>query len=349
MQRTSTSVGSPPPLNRFEQLRFAQNVLATEGKAILSLADRLSGDFCDAVELIYQTTGSVIVTGMGKAGLVGQKLVATLASTGSRAHFLHPGEAFHGDLGRIGSDDIVLALSNSGATEEIVKLLPVIADMQVKLIAMTSKPSSPLGQAADVLLDLGPVAEACPLGLAPSTSTTAMIALGDALALTASRLYDFGPHDFARFHPGGSLGRKLAKVEEVMRPLGQCRIAPESHSIRQVMIEAGRPGRRTGAVMLVDEENRLTGIFTDSDLARLFETARDSALDRPIAETMTRGPLTATSGIRLSEALEIMTSRKISELPVVDADGHPLGLIDVTDILGESAAKEIEEARRKSA
>ena len=349
MQRSSNLAGSQPPLNRFEQLRFAQNVLKTEGQAVLSLADRLSGDFCDAVELIYQCTGSVIVTGLGKAGLVGQKLVATLASTGSRSHFLHPGEAFHGDLGRIGHDDIVLALSNSGATEEIVKLLPVIADMQVKLIAVTSKPDSPLGQAADVLLDLGPVAEACPLGLAPSTSTTAMIALGDSLALTASRLYEFGPLDFARFHPGGSLGRKLAKVDEVMRPLGQCRMAPQSHSIRQVMIEAGRPGRRTGAVMLVDDTNRLTGIFTDSDLARLFEQARDSALDQPIRDTMTLEPLTAKSGMRLSDALDVMTSRKISELPVVDDEGRPLGLIDVTDILGESATKEIEEAQRKSA
>jgi arabinose-5-phosphate isomerase len=351
-QSNSTKSAGTLPLNRFEQLRFAQAILTTEGQAVLRLADTLPGSFCDAVELIYQCTGSVIVTGMGKAGLVGQKLVATLASTGTPSHFLHPGEAFHGDLGRIGPHDVVLALSNSGATEEIVRLLPVLADMQTKLIAMTSKPSSPLAQAAEVLLDLGPLAEACPLGLAPSTSTTVMIALGDALALTTSRLYEFGPQDFARYHPGGSLGRKLAKVQEVMRPLAQCRVAPETHTIREVMIQAGRPGRRTGAVMLVDETGKLTGIFTDSDLARLFEQGRDSALDQPIAQCMTAHPATAASGLRLSEALEVLTSRKISELPVIDEQGHPLGLLDITDLVGEPTAEEKpaeQKPQRKSA
>jgi arabinose-5-phosphate isomerase len=341
------------PLNRFEQLRFAQAILTTEGEAVLRLADRLPGEFCDAVELIYACPGSLIVTGMGKAGLVGQKLVATFASTGTPSHFLHPGEAFHGDLGRIGRDDVVLALSNSGATEEVVRLLPVLREMRTKLIAITSKPGSPLATAADIVLDLGPLAEACPLGLAPTTSTTAMIALGDALALTASRLYEFGPQDFARYHPGGSLGRQLAKVEEVMRPLAQCRVAPQTHTIREVLIEAGRPGRRTGAVMLVDQADKLTGIFTDSDLARLFEQGKDSALDRPIADCMTCGPATATLGMMLSDALLVLTSRKISELPVIDQAGVPLGLIDITDIVGESAADDQDrhdaEQARKSA
>ncbi|MEX0818589.1 MAG: KpsF/GutQ family sugar-phosphate isomerase [Pirellulaceae bacterium] len=336
MEAASTAIR----LSRFEQLRFGREVVRQEGEAIISLAGRLHDEFCDAIELLFACHGSVIVTGMGKAGLIGQKITATLASTGTNAHFLHPAEAIHGDLGRIHRDDLVLALSFSGETEEIVRLLPSFADMSTQLIAMTGRTDSSLAQSADVVLDLGPLREVCPHGLAPSTSTAAMMALGDALALVLSRMRQFGPEDFARFHPGGSLGRQLAKVEEVMRPLAECRVASESHSIREVFVMASRPGRRTGAIILTDHEGRLTGIFTDSDLARLLETKRDDALDAPIAALMTRQPATVVVGTRMRRAIEILGERKISELPVVNDQGKPLGLIDITDVVAfESPAR----------
>jgi arabinose-5-phosphate isomerase len=271
---------------------------------------------------------------MGKAGLVGQKIMATLASTGTRSHFLHPAEAIHGDLGRIHRDDLVLILSQSGETEEIVRLLPSLAELGVPILAITGSAASTLGRAARVVLELGPIEEACSLGLAPSTSTTAMLALGDALALVTSQMRNFAREDFARYHPGGSLGRKLSKVEHHLRSLEQCRVAPDSHTVRQVLVTVGRPGRRTGAVMLVDAEGRLSGIFTDSDLARLFEARRDGLLDGPIADVMTRQPMTVLVGSRLADAVTTMAGRKISELPVVDAAGRPLGIIDITDVVG---------------
>ncbi len=322
------------PLTEFEQLRLARDIIRAEGQALLALADRLSGEFCQAIDLLVECSGSVIVSGMGKAGLVGQKLVATLASTGTRSHFLHPAEAVHGDLGRIHRDDVILMLSQSGETEEIVRLLPTLAEMQVPLIAITAKTDSKLARYATVILDIGPLKEACPLGLAPSTSTTVMLALGDALALVASRVRNFGPEDFARFHPAGSLGRKLAKVEDVMRPLDQCRVADDGKTVRQVLVEGGRPGRRTGAILLTNQAGELTGIFTDSDLARLFERKCDQAVDQPILNVMTAAPLAVSLGSKLSDAVDLLVQRKISELPVLDSHGKPVGLIDITDVLG---------------
>ncbi len=287
-----------------------------------------------AVELLLACRGSVIVTGMGKAGLVGQKIMATLASTGTPSHWLHPAEAVHGDLGRIRPQDVVLALSQSGETEEVLRLLPSLAELGVPIVAITARADSSLGRAAAVTLALGTVEEAGTLRLAPSASTTAMLALGDALALVTSRLRNFGHEDFARFHPGGSLGRRLSKAEHHMRPLQQCRVAPDDKPVREVLATTSRPGRRTGAIMLVDGSGRLSGIFTDSDLARLFEQRREGQLDAPIRAVMTAGPLTVAVGTRMTEAVALMARRKISELPVVDADGRPLGLIDVTDVVG---------------
>ena len=242
MEAASTAIR----LSRFEQLKFGREVIRHEGEALTALAGRLHEEFCDAIELLGACQGSVIVTGMGKAGLIGQKVTATLASTGTQSHFLHPAEAIHGDLGRIHRNDVVLALSFSGETEEIVRLLPSLAAMQTSLIAVTGKPDSALGQSADVILDLGPLREAGEHGLAPSTSTTAMMALGDALALVLSRMRHFGPSDFARVHPGGSLGRELAKVEDVMRPLAECRVANDSNSIRDRFGTASRARKGVG-------------------------------------------------------------------------------------------------------
>ncbi|HUT89076.1 MAG TPA: KpsF/GutQ family sugar-phosphate isomerase [Thermoguttaceae bacterium] len=321
-------------LSPFEQLRCARQIIEQESQTLAQLAKRLDHEFCRAVERLYACRGSVIVSGMGKAGLVGQKIMATLASTGTRSHCLHPAEAVHGDLGRIDRDDVMLILSQSGETEEVVRLLPSLAELGVPILAITGRADSTLGRAATVTLELGPLEEAGSLGLAPSTSTTAMLALGDALALVTSRMRNFDRDDFARFHPGGSLGRKLSKVDHHLRPLEQCRVADREKTVREVFVGASMPGRRTGAIMVVDRDGKLTGIFTDSDLARLFEHRRDRDLDLPIRNVMTANPLTIRLGSRMVEAVELMAHRKISELPVVDADGRPVGLIDVTDVVG---------------
>jgi arabinose-5-phosphate isomerase len=318
----------------FEQLRFGREILLSESAAIQSIAASLGEDFCHAADLVFHCRGSLIVSGMGKAGLVGQKLMATFASTGTPSHFLHPSEALHGDLGRLRQDDVVAVLSQSGETEEILRLLPSLQEMGTPIIAMTSRAESTLGRSASVVLELGLLEEAGTLGLAPSTSTTTMLALGDALALVVSRMRGFAREDFARFHPAGSLGRKLSRVGQYCRPLRMCRVAEDSLSVREVFVRRSMPGRRTGAIMLVDQEGRLTGLFTDSDLARLFEHRREETLDEPIRPVMTRNPLTIQDGAMMTDAVALMAKRKISELPVVDECGRPTGLIDVTDVVG---------------
>lgn len=321
------------PLSRFEQLRFAREVIQRESRALDELSRRLDGRFCEALDLIVSCRGSVIVSGMGKAGLIGRKIAATLASTGTPSHFLHPAEAVHGDLGRLRPDDVVLMLSQSGETEEVVRLLPTLAEWRVPLIALTSRADSTLGRAASVVIELGTPEEACFLGLAPSTSTTVMLALGDALALVASRARGFDRERFARFHPAGALGWKLSRVEQHMRPLSQCRVAGADRTVREVLVETSLPGRRTGAIMLVDAEGRLAGVFTDSDLARLFERRRDGELDGPVSEVMSARPRRIALGARMSDAVALMVQHKISELPVVDELGRPVGLLDITDVV----------------
>lgn len=330
---TAQPVRQRAPLTPLEQLSYAREIVRLEGQALDRLARRIDARFCRAVDIVHDCRGMVVVSGMGKAGLIGQKISATLASTGSRSIFLHPSEAVHGDLGRVATEDAVLLLSQSGETEEVTRLLPVFKGLNVPIIAITGRESSTLGKAADVVLELGMLQEACSLGLAPSTSTTAMLALGDALALVASRMREFGHVDFAKFHPGGSLGQRLSRVEDYMRPLEQCRVATEQKTIREIFAELRRPGRRTGAVMLVDDSGRLTGLFTDSDLARLFESRRDEALDRPVVEVMTARPITVVVGSMLLDAVAILAQRKISELPVVDATGKPCGMLDITDVV----------------
>lgn len=329
-EKKMTSKADWPPER---QLRLGREIIENEADALAKAAVQLDRSFCEAVDLLVQCAGSVIVSGMGKAGLVGQKIMATLASTGTRAHFLHPAEALHGDLGRIHRDDLVLLLSQSGETEEVTRILPSLAELGVPIIAITARAESSLGRAATVVLSLGQLKEACSLGLAPSTSTTVMLAIGDAMALVASRMYGFEREDFARFHPAGALGQKLSKVEQIMRGLGQCRIASDSETIRKVLLKTTIQGRRTGAVMLMDEQGRLSGIFTDSDLARLFEGEESPELDVPIQKVMTRSPMSVAIGSRTLDAVTLLAERKISELPVVDQDGRPQGMIDVTDVL----------------
>jgi len=317
-----------------EGLAFARDVLRIEAEALDRVREQLDGTIARAAALIHGGLGGVIVTGMGKAGLVGQKLAATLASTGTRAYPLHPGEAIHGDLGRVRGDDVVLALSQSGETAEVLRIIPAIRRLGATLIAITERTSSSLGRAADFCITLGPIDEACPLGLAPSASSTAMMAVGDALALLVSRLRNFRAEDFARYHPGGSLGRRLAFVEDLMRTDGRLRRARRSQTVREVFVALAGPRRRSGAVLIVDEAGRLVGIFTDSDLARLFERRQDALLDQSIAAVMTADPIQVVVGATVAEAVDLMKARKISELPVVDRGGRPVGLIDLTDLIG---------------
>ncbi len=343
---SSPSVQPTEVLSEDQQLKLARSILRREQTALAQLAERLDDRFTAAVRLCFECSRHVVVTGMGKAGLVGRKISASLSSLGTRSRFLHPAEAFHGDLGSLHPEDVLLVLSFSGNTEEVVRLMPSLRDFGSSIIALTGNPNGLLAKQADIVLDIGQVEEACELGLAPTTSTTLMLALGDALALVTARLHNFAAEDFARYHPGGSLGRRLAKVEDCMRPLHECRCAAADTTVRQVLIDVSLPGRRSGAVMLTDQSGKLAGIFTDSDLARLFENHHDDALDRPIGDVMTRAPVTVLTGSRLGDAIGLLATRRISELPVVDVDGFPLGLIDITDVLDTAVVAASQEDSR---
>jgi arabinose-5-phosphate isomerase len=325
-----------------ERLEYAREVIRAEAAALQCVAGRLDASFDRAIELVLPITlhgrGRLAITGTGKSADVGLKLSGTLNSTGTRAYVLDATKAMHGDLGMLHPDDVALVLSHSGESEEIVRLLRPLRELSRALVALTGNAGSTLARKADVALVYGPLEEVCPLGLAPSASTTAMLAIGDAMAFVLSRQRDFSHEDFARYHPAGSLGRKLLKVEAVMRQGSELRTASATETVRNVFASARRQGRRTGAVMLLDESGRLTGLFTDSDLARLIESRRDDALDRPIALVMTHQPRTLPVGARVGEALELLQRHKISEIPIIDPSGRPVGLLDVTDVIGISAA-----------
>jgi arabinose-5-phosphate isomerase len=240
----------------------------------------------------------------------------------------------HGDLGRIAAGDVVLAFSYSGETEEVVRLIGPIRKIGAQIVAVTARESSRLARNADTAIVLGPIEEACPMKLAPSASTTAMMAVGDALAFVVSRMRNFQPENFAEFHPGGSLGRLTATVEEVMRTGDQLRIAHFKCTVREALVESHRQGRRTGALLLVDDHGVLRGIFTDADLARLLEQRRDADLDRPIAALINMNPTVISLGTVVRDAITILSSRKFSQLPVLDAAGRPVGVLDITDLIG---------------
>ena len=332
-----------------DRLAYARQVILAEAAALREVAGRLDGSFLRAVDLLYGCPGRVAVTGTGKSADVGQKIAGTFNSTGTRAYVLDATRAVHGDLGMVHPNDVVLMLSHSGESEEMIRLVGPIKELALALMVLTGNGQSTLARQADVALVVGPLEEVCPLGLAPSTSTTAMIAVGDALAFVLTKMRQFTHEDFARFHPAGSLGRKLVKVEAVMRRGDELRLASCHATVREVFAAARRRGRRTGAVMLTDQDGRLCGLFTDSDLARLFEQRRDNALDRPIREVMTANPITVPPGTRMMEAVEILSSRKISELPVVDGVGRPLGLLDITDLIGLMPQEETTVSREAQA
>lgn len=311
-------------------IEFGRQVLRAEAQAILSLVDRIGKPFEEAARAIFECTGQVVATGMGKPGFVARKISATLASLGTRSTYLHPAEAYHGDLGRIQADDIVLAFSNSGETVELVRLLPRIRQIGARVFAITASETSTLGREADIVLTIGRIEEPCPLRLAPSASTTAMLALGDALALVVLKQRGWDEAKYAFFHPGGTLGNRLKKVREVMRGGERNPVVPEDATVRQAIGEITR--RRAGAISVVDSNGRLTGIFTDGDLRRAL--ARDSRLlERKIREVMTRKPVTIGPDRSAVEAASILGSHKIDELPVVDGAGVPIGMLDVQDLL----------------
>lgn len=315
-------------------LNRAREVLKVEAQAILSLVDRLGADFTSAVEAVAACEGLVVVTGMGKAGLIAQKVSATFASTGTPSIFLHPAEAYHGDLGRVGKEDVVLALSNSGETEEVVRLLPSLRRLGARVVALTASRQSTLGKNADLVIELGRIEEACPLGLAPSATTTALLALGDALAFCVFESRGFDREKFAFYHPGGDLGRRLLKVSDVMRGGDRNAVVVESTTVSEAV--AAITKARAGAVCVVDAAGKLAGIFTDGDLRRAM--SRDPKLiSGRIADVMTRSPKTIGPERLATEALRILREKKIDELPVVDAAGTPVGMLDVQDLLDVGA------------
>ncbi len=314
-------------------LEYGREILRTEARAVSQVGARLNDTFGQALDMIEKCAGQVVVTGVGKSGLVGQKISATMASTGTPSIFLHSAEALHGDLGRIRPQDVVLALSLSGETEEVVRLIPLLRRMGVPFIAVTRTATSRLGREADVVLELGPVDEACPMGLAPTSSTTATIAIGDALALTASRRRRFSREDYALFHRGGALGRKLLRVEEIMRTGDLLPTVEPELTVREALSRvSGIGARRAGAALVVDPAGRLVGIFTDGDLRRQVQAGLDF-LDGPVGDVMTAGPKTIHTRMLVAEAQKLMKAHLIDEVPVLDQDGRPVGMLDVQDLL----------------
>ncbi len=321
------------PQGSEDRLAQAAEVIRLEARTIEGLIGRLDEGFDAAVECILASRGLLVVTGVGKARLVGTKLSATFASTGTPSIALHPTEALHGDLGSIRADDVVLAISNSGETEEVKALIPHVRRIGARVLALTGKPNSSLGRLADVVLDIGPVDEACPLGLAPTASTSAMMALGDALAMVVSSARGFSRDDYARYHPGGSLGRKLMRVDEVMRQGDELPLATADQSVREVLLTMSRTQGRPGAALVVGDDHALLGIFTDGDLRRLLEEGELEVLETPIREFMTTRPKTVAPDALVDDAERILREHKKDQIPVVDATGRAVGLLDVQDLL----------------
>ncbi|QOV87654.1 KpsF/GutQ family sugar-phosphate isomerase [Humisphaera borealis] len=313
--------------------QFAQQVLDAEAEAIGKI--RLDDRFDRAVDLILACNASVLTSGIGKAGHVARKLSASFSSTGTPSHFLNPAEAVHGDLGSVRQGDLVVVFSYSGESDEIVRVLSVLKKLGIAVIAITGSASSSLGRFADVTVELGRIEEACPLGLAPSASTTAMLALGDALCLTVMKSRHFTADDFALYHPAGQLGRKLIRVREAMsfRKGENLPVASDRLTVGQVLHEVSAIKRRSGAVILVDEQGRVSGIFSDGDLRRLITDDDGSALRKPIRDVMTRKPKRIGGDRLASEAIAIMRPYRIDELPVVDDLDQPIGLIDIQDLI----------------
>ena len=315
----------------FQEL--GRNVITLEAEAVAALAERIDESFVHACETLLGCRGRVVVVGMGKSGHIGGKIAATLASTGTPAFFVHPGEASHGDLGMITTDDVVLAISNSGTTTEILTILPIIKRMGVKLISMTGNVNSELGQQSDVTLDIGVEKEACPLNLAPTASTTVTLAMGDALAVALLKSRGFTEEDFARSHPGGRLGRRLLLyVKDIMHGGDQLPVVNEDTSLRDALLVMS--GKGLGMTAVVNVKQQLVGIYTDGDLRRTLEQGVD-VYSASIHEVMTANPVTTHEDRLAAEAVQLMRDKKINGLFVVDNDNHVLGALNMQDLLRE--------------
>ena len=320
--------------SRDDKLRIglagAKNVLQIEADAVLKLKEDLDGSFKKAMELIIDAEGRVVFTGVGKTGLVAKKLAATFSSTGTSAFFVHAGEALHGDLGMIREGDVVIAVSNSGETDEVISLMPSLRRIGVTLIALTGNSKSTLAEHADLILEADVITEACPHNLAPTASTTAALALGDALAIALSSYYGFTPEDFALYHPGGSLGRKLlTKVKDVIKIREQNPVVKIETTVREALFKMTKS--RMGSTSIVDQEGKLRGIITDGDIRRLLEKSADF-IDQPVKEYMTVDPISIAPDRLAAEALQIMEAREINDLPVVEEE-KPVAMLNFQDLL----------------
>ena len=311
---------------------YARDVIRAEADAVAQLGARLNGAFARAVEMVLACPGRVVVTGMGKPGFIAQKISATFASTGTPSLYLHPAEALHGDLGRLVPGDMVLALSNSGETDEIVRLLPAIRRLGAPIVAMTSGPRNSLADRADAVLEIGPVPEACPLGLAPTASTVALLAMGDALAMAVQHRRGFSPEQFASLHPGGALGRQLLRVRDVMRTGSRNPTVRWDASLRETAAVMTRTEGRPGAASVLDAQGKLIGIFTDGDLRRLVQSG-EVDFARPVSAVMGKSPRTVGPDSLATAAAEMLRDTQVDQLPVVHGEGRPVGLLDVQDLL----------------
>ncbi len=311
---------------------FGRQVLRIESEAITQLIDRIDEQFIKAFELMMNCKGRVVVTGMGKSGHIGNKIAATLASTGTPAFFVHPGEASHGDLGMITGGDVVLALSNSGETDELITILPIIKRLHVPLITMTGNPNSRLSTAADANLNVQVDKEACPLGLAPTASTTATLAMGDALAVALLNCRDFTQEDFARSHPSGSLGRRLLlRVDDLMLSGERLPLVSPQTPLSEALVVISKGG--LGMAIVVDGDRKVVGIFTDGDLRRLLDHGNVNIHNLMISDVMNRTCATASTGLLAAEALQMMDSKRINALPIVDDDDNVIGAINMHELL----------------
>ena len=318
-----------------DRISYARSIVSQEAQALLAATNLIADQFSRAVDLILSitSTGNVIVSGMGKAGLIGNKISATLASTGVPSFFLHPAEAVHGDLGRISAKDLALVLSNSGETDEVVRLLPALKEIGCPIIAITGRPQSSLARHSEVVLSTGVTGEAGPNALAPTTSTTVMLALGDALAMTVQRERGFTPAQFAFYHPAGELGRSLLLVSQVMRSGEELCVVRESDSAKQVLHTITLTKGRPGAAAIVGSNGKLVGIFTDGDLRRCLDQS-ENFLAEPISKVMGRSPKSVLPQQLAHEALRLMREHHIDQVLVVDQESKPVGLLDIQDLAG---------------
>ena len=327
----SKSSTSKKVLDKLSIIERVKEVLRIEAQGVLNLVDKVDSSFERAVELLYECKGRIVVTGIGKPGIIGKKFSATLASTGTPSLWLHPVEAVHGDLGMIVAEDVVVGISNSGETEELVRFVPIIKKLGAKLISLTGNPKSTLASSSDICLDISVEKEACTLGLVPTTSTTVALAVTDALAVALLEKRGFEHKDYAFYHPGGSIGRKLLKIKDVMRTGRSCAVVQKDMLVKDVL--GAITEAKAGSATVVDNKGKICGFFTDGDLRRSL-ISHTEILSLKVSEVMTHNPFTVGPEILVEEALHVIKEKKFDEVIVADENGLPIGIVDEKDLLG---------------